>query len=78
MGTALDLRAGTPVYSRALDDVRVEVYFNHHGYSVFIVGEAVASFLGTAASLDECMEEIDGLERLVNSKIYQREIARHI
>ncbi len=74
---ALDLKAGTPVYSRTLDDVKVEVYFNQYGYSVFIVGDAVASFLSTASSLDDCLEEIDALERLVNSDVYKREVARH-
>ena len=77
MGTELDVRSGTRIYSRTLDDVRVEVYFNQNGYSVFVVGDAVASYLGTASSLDDCLEEIDALERLVNSEVYKREVARH-
>ena len=76
VGTALDLRVGTPVYSRDLDDVRVEVYFSGQVYSVFIVGETIASFLGTSPSFDDCLEEIDALVRLVNSGVYQQEIAR--
>ncbi len=76
VGTGLDLRVGTPVYLRDLDDIRVEVYYKDQVYSVFIVGETIASFLGTSSSFEDCLEEIDALERLVNSEVYRREIER--
>ena len=76
VGTGLDLRVGTPVYLRDLDDIRVEVYYKDQVYSVFIVGETIASFLGTSSSFENCLEEIDALERLVNSEVYRREIER--
>ena len=76
VGTGLDLRVGTPVYLRDLDDIRVEVYYKDQVYSVFIVGETIASFLGTSSSFEDCLEEIEALERLVNSEVYRREIER--
>ena len=77
MGIALEFRAGAPVYSRRLDDLKVEVYYGERGYDVFVVGEELASFLGTAESFDDCLEEIEALQRLVNSDVYRREVARH-
>ena len=73
----LDLRTSSPVYSQVLGEVTAEVYLGENGYNVFIVGDVVASFLGTAASLEDCMEEIKALERLVNSDLFEREIAKH-
>ena len=73
----LDLRTSSPVYSRVLGEVTAEVYLGENGYNVFLVGDAVASFLGTGASLEDCKEEIKALERLVNSDLYKREIAKY-
>ena len=77
VGMMLDLRTGRPIYSQALGTVTAEVYRSEEGYSVFIVGDRLASFLGTATSLEDCKEEIKSLERLVASEVFQREVARH-
>ena len=63
---------GPPIYSQALGSVTAEVYRSQEGYKVFIVGDLIASFLGTAKSLEDCKEEIKSLERLVNSDLFQR------
>ncbi len=66
---------GPPVYTRHLGTVSAEVYQSEDTYRVFIVGETVASFLGNSTSLEDCKEEIRCLESLVESDVFQREVA---
>ena len=73
----MELCYGPPIYSRALGSVTAEVYPSEEGYKVFIVGEHLASFLGTSTSLEDCKEEIRSLERLVESDVFQREVAQY-
>ena len=73
----LDLRTRSPVYSQVLGEVTAEVYLGENGYDVFIVGDSVASFLGTGASLEDCKEEIKALERMVKSDLFKGEIAKY-
>ncbi len=68
---------GPPVYTRHLGTVSAEVYHSEDTYRVFIVGETVASFLGNSTSLEACKEEIRCLESLVESDVFQREVANH-
>ena len=68
---------GPPVYTRHLGTVSAEVYQSEHTYRVFIVGETVASFLGNSTSLEDCKEEIRCLESLVETDVFQREIANY-
>ena len=68
---------GPPVYTRELGPVSAQVYHSEDTYRVYIVGETVASFLGNSTSLEDCKEEIKCLESLVESDVFQREIANH-
>ena len=68
---------GPPVYTRQLGTVSAEVYQSDNTYRVFIVGETVASCLGNSTSLEDCKEEIRCLESLVESDVFQREVANH-
>lgn len=60
----LTLGLGPPIYSRSLGLATAEVYFYEGEFQVYIVGDNVASFLGSADSFEVCKEEIDSLEDL--------------
>ena len=68
---------GPAVYSQVLGEVVARVYSSGARYLVFIVGEHLASFLGDFEALEDCLEEIDSLESLVQSDVFQKEVARH-
>ena len=63
---------GSCVHTEDLGPVAVEIYFQEGAYSVFIVGEEVASFLGSSHSLEDCMEEIKCLKRLAESDVFRQ------
>ena len=65
----------SPVYSRDLGPVTAEVYQCEGKYRLFIVGDNLASFLGSSESLDDCIEEIRSLKELAESDLFKREIA---
>jgi hypothetical protein len=71
-------RLGLPVYSQKLGLVEAEVYATNAGYQVFIVGENVNSYLGSSFSLDDCIEEIESLQQLVESEEFQQEVAKYV
>ena len=72
-----ELHLGSPIYSHELGSVVAEVYYTGAEYQVFIVGERLASFLGSSTSLDDCMEEISSLQCLVESDAFQGEVAKY-
>ena len=53
-----------PIYSQEIGLARAEIYQSEEKYELFIVGDNLASFLGSADSLDDCMEEIRSLQRV--------------
>ena len=55
---------GPPIYSRPLGLATAEVYFSEGEFQVYVVGDNVASFLGSADSFEDCKEEIDSLQAL--------------
>ena len=70
-------QSGSPVYSQNLGLVEAEVYATDNGYEVFIVGENLRSYLGFSYSLDDCLEEIGSLQRLVESETFRQEVAKY-
>ncbi len=56
----------TPIYSQEIGLARAEIYQSEGRYELFIVGDNLASFLGSADSLDDCMEEIRSLQRVAD------------
>ena len=60
----LDELAEIPTYTEALGLVSAEVYEYDGVYSLFLVGDKVACFLGNCNSLDDCREEIKTLSKL--------------
>lgn len=72
------LEIDVPVYSQEIGLVTAEIYQSEGKYNLFIVGDTLASFLGSSESLDDCIEEIRSLQQLADSDRYKREIARAI
>ncbi len=70
------LGSNSPVYSQKVGLVTVEVYQCEGEYRLFIVGDNLASFLGSSESLDDCIQEIRSLQQLADSDLFKREIAR--
>ncbi len=65
-----------PVYSQEIGLVTAEIYQSEGKYQLFIVGDNLASFLGSSESLDDCIEEIRLLQQLADSDLCKCEIAR--
>ncbi len=57
---------GAPIYSQEIGLARAEIYQSEGRYELFIVGDNLASFLGSSDSLDDCIEEIRSLQRVAN------------
>ena len=55
-----------PIYSQEIGLARAEIYQSEGKYELFIVGDNLASFLGSSESLDDCIEEIRSLQRVAN------------
>ena len=70
------LGTNAPVYSQGIGLVTAEIYQSAGTYRLFIVGDNLASFLGSSESLDDCIEEIRSLEQVAESNLYKCEIAR--
>ena len=64
----LERQYGSPVYTRTIGIVSAQVYSGDGGYQVFIVGDELASFIGSTPSLNDCKKEIDYLAALVESE----------
>ena len=60
----LTLDLGPSIYSRRLGLATAEVYFCEEEFQIYIVGDTVASFLGSAESFQDCKEAIDSLQGL--------------
>ncbi len=73
----LALYFGPPVYAQPLGLATAEVYRSQGVYRVFIVGDTLASFLGSSASLEDCKEEIRSLQLLVDSEVFASEAGKH-
>ena len=73
----LERQYGPPVYTQALGNLSAEVYSSDEGYQVFIVGDELASYIGSTPSLDHCKEEIRCLQSLVQSEDFHREAAKY-
>ena len=67
----LTLEFGPPTYSLSLGLATAEVYFAGGEFKVFVVGDNVASFLGSADSFEDCKEEIDSLEDLWTNRYFR-------
>ena len=72
------LEINAPVYSQEIGLVAANIYHFEGQYKLFIVGETLATYLGSSESLDDCIEEIRSLQQLADSDRYKREIARVI
>ena len=59
-----DQSTSQPVYAETVGLATAEVYHYKGVYSLFLVGDQVACFLGNATSLDDCQEEIKSLKEL--------------
>ena len=70
------LGINAPVYSQEIGLVTAEIYQSEGKYELFIVGDNLASFLGSSESLDDCIEEIRSLQQVADSNLYKCEIAR--
>ncbi len=55
-----------PIYSQEIGLARAEIYQSEGRYELFIVGDSLASFLGSSESLDDCIEEIRSLQRVAD------------
>ncbi len=55
-----------PIYSQEIGLARAEIYQSEGRYELFIVGDNLASFLGSSDSLDDCMEEVRSLQRVAS------------
>ena len=55
-----------PIYSQEIGLARAEIYQSEGRYELFIVGDNLASFLGSSESLEHCKEEIRSLQRVAN------------
>ena len=53
-----------PVYAEPVGLSTAEVYHYKGIYSVLLMGDRVACFLGNSASLEDCKEEIKHLKNL--------------
>jgi len=65
---------GQLVYAEALGLATAQVYYHDGQYNLFLMGDQVASFLGSAPSLADCQEEIRCLERLVVSDVFKQAV----
>ena len=65
----LEAYFGPRIYSQPIGDITTEVYRAEEGFQVFLVGDHIAAFLGTAPSLKDCKEEIRALEALAEAKL---------
>jgi len=70
------LGINAPVYSQEIGLATAEIYQSEGNYELFIVGDNLASFLGSSESLDDCIEEIRSLQQVADSNLYKCEIAR--
>ncbi len=58
------------------EPVTAEIYQFEGKYGLFIVGDNLASFLGSSESLDDCIEEIRSLQQIADSNVCKCEFAR--
>ena len=56
-----------PIYAEAVGLSTAEVYHGDGVYSVFLVGDNLACYLGKSTSLETCKEEIKHLQELARS-----------
>lgn len=56
-----------PIYTERVGPVSAKVYLCDGVYSLFIVGDTVACFLGNCNSLEDCQEEIKSLGALAKA-----------
>jgi len=66
---------GQLVYSEALGLAQAQVYYHKGRYNLFLIGDQVVSFLGSAPALADCWEEIRCLERLILSDVFKQTVA---
>ena len=63
----LDELTDLPIYTQSLGLASAEVHRHDGVYSLFLVGDQVACFLGNSNSLEDCQEEIKTLSKLARS-----------
>ena len=63
----LDELTELPVYTQSVGVVSAEGYHDEGIYSLFLLGDQVACFLGNYDSLEECQGEIKSLKELAKS-----------
>ena len=62
-----DRCASQPIYAEAVGLSTAEVYHDNGVYSVFLVGDQVACFLGKSTSLEDCRDEIESIKELARA-----------
>ena len=55
------------IYSEVVGLSTAEVYQENGLYFLYLVGDQVACLLGTSDSLEECLDEIEGVRELAES-----------
>lgn len=66
---------GICVHTEDVGPMTVEIYRQEDTYFVFVVGEEVASFLGSSQSFEDCLEEIKCLKSLAESDLFQQAVS---
>ena len=62
-----DQCAREPIYAEVVGLSTAEVYEENGVYSVFLVGDQVACFLGKSTSLEACQDEIETIKELARA-----------
>ena len=60
----LDQCIKQPIYAETVGLSTAEVYLDNGVYSVFLVGDQVACFLGISTSFEDCQREIECIKEL--------------
>ena len=60
----MDPSTKQPVYTERVSQSTAEVYHYRGVYSLLLMGNRVACFLGNSTSLEDCKEEIEHLKDL--------------
>lgn len=60
---------GVPVYTEVLSLATAEVYRIEGAYCVFLVGDRLASFVGSSPSLEDCKTEIRRLKEMMEPQV---------
>ena len=68
----------TLVHAETIGSVTAEVYLSNGRYFLFLVGDHLASLLGSSQSLQDCKEEIMDLRCLAESDQFSQTIAQTI